>query len=466
MSINQYTMSNLVSKQHVKRRRASPLSSQFRFSGEFSPAGVSPARSLSLNSPRLIKLKETRSKPAFRPEGILNQVKSNKKLIEGIRQRPCKKGRPPSPGFMRKSSLPGKAAGTLRGEGAARASPPAGASSGTPALRAAGKGPRGLLRITASLLPLLGFTLLLFAAVAALTWEKDALSSWFSRAPRSVAPEAVGGGAYNLALYAGLAPLEAGSPAADEEIPLDLAESLSWKEYTVKKGDSVSGIAAKHGLSMDAVIASNGIGNARRIREGDLLRIPNMDGIPYTVKKGDSFSRISKNLGAPLEAILDANNIQSDIVTPGTVLFIPGARMKKEDLKLALGELFIYPLAHFRLTSPFGWRNDPISGVRRHHAAVDLAAPTGTPVKSAMDGKVSSIGYNSVYGNFIILSHDGGYQTLYAHLSAVMVAKGGRVVQGAKIGEVGSTGYSTGSHLHFGVYKNGRAVNPMELLTP
>jgi murein DD-endopeptidase MepM/ murein hydrolase activator NlpD len=328
------------------------------------------------------------------------------------------------------------------------------------------QGRRGLLRITASLLPLLGFTLLLFAAVAALTWERDGLSPRFSGGALSVAPEADGGGAYNLALYAGIAPAGTETPGADEEIPLDLAESLSWKEYIVKKGDSVSGIAAEHALSMDAIIASNGIGNVRRLREGDRLRIPNMDGIPYTVRKGDSFSRISQNLGVPLKAILDANNIQSDIVSPGPVLFIPGARMKKEDLKLALGELFIYPLSHFRLSSPFGWRNDPISGVRRHHAAVDMAAPTGAPVKSAMDGKVASIGYNSVYGNFIILSHDGGYQTLYAHLSAVTVAKGSRVIQGAKIGEVGNTGYSTGSHLHFAVYKNGRAVNPMELLTP
>jgi murein DD-endopeptidase MepM/ murein hydrolase activator NlpD len=171
-------------------------------------------------------------------------------------------------------------------------------------------------------------------------------------------------------------------------------------------------------------------------------------------------------MGVPLEAVLDANRIQSDIVTPGTVLFIPGARMKKEELKRALGELFIYPLSHFRLTSPFGWRKDPISGVRRHHGAIDLAAPAGTPVKSAMDGKVASLGYNSVYGNFIILSHDGGYQTLYAHLSAVTVTKGSRAAQGTKIGEVGNTGYSTGAHLHFGVYKNGRAVNPLDFLTP
>jgi murein DD-endopeptidase MepM/ murein hydrolase activator NlpD len=138
--------------------------------------------------------------------------------------------------------------------------------------------------------------------------------------------------------------------------------------------------------------------------------------------------------------------------------------MRSEDLRLALGELFIYPLKGARLTSPFGWRNDPISGVRRHHAAIDLAAPMGTTVKAAMDGKVSSVGFNSTYGKYIILSHGSEYQTMYAHLNEVSVKQGGRVTQGIKIGEVGSTGYSTGPHLHFAVYKNGRAVNPLDYL--
>jgi murein DD-endopeptidase MepM/ murein hydrolase activator NlpD len=233
----------------------------------------------------------------------------------------------------------------------------------------------------------------------------------------------------------------------------------------VKKGDSVSKIAAAHSLSLDAVIASNNISNARRLREGETLRIPNMDGIPYIVKKGDSLSGISRSLGVPMEAILDANDLQKDIITAGQLIFVPGARMRSEDLKLALGELFIYPLRGARLTSPFGWRNDPISGVRRHHAAIDLAAPTGTTVKAAMDGKVSSAGFNSTYGKYIILSHGNEYQTMYAHLNQVSVKQGDRVTQGAKIGEVGSTGYSTGPHLHFAVYKNGRPVNPLDFLS-
>jgi murein DD-endopeptidase MepM/ murein hydrolase activator NlpD len=265
----------------------------------------------------------------------------------------------------------------------------------------------------------------------------------------------------HLISYTGLAPKAV--PNTEDKIPLDLLESFAWESYKIKPGDSISKIAAAHAISMDAIIASNGITNARRLRAGEIIRIPNMDGIPYTVKKGDTLSGISGALGVPLEAILDANDIQYDAITPNTVIFIPGAKMKTEELKLALGELFIYPIRG-RLTSPYGWRNDPISGVRRYHAALDLAAPTGTPIKASMDGRVVTLGFNSVYGRYIILSHGNGFQTLYAHMNATSVRQGAYVQQGVKIGEVGSTGYSTGPHLHFAVFKNGKAVNPLEFL--
>jgi murein DD-endopeptidase MepM/ murein hydrolase activator NlpD len=267
----------------------------------------------------------------------------------------------------------------------------------------------------------------------------------------------------HLISYAGLSPELV--PDRDDKIPLDLLESFNWESYTVKRGDSISKIAAARSVSMDAIIASNGITNARRLRVGEVIRIPNMDGIPYTVKKGDTLLKISAAQGVPLEAILDANDLQSDSISPGTVIFIPGAKMKAEDLKRALGELFIYPLRG-RLTSPYGWRHDPINGARRFHAALDLAAPAGTPIKAALEGRVVTLGFNSVYGKYIILNHGNGFQTLYAHMNATSAAQGAYVQQGAKIGEVGSTGYSTGPHLHFAIFKNGKAVNPLELLSP
>jgi murein DD-endopeptidase MepM/ murein hydrolase activator NlpD len=301
---------------------------------------------------------------------------------------------------------------------------------------------------------------------ALLDWESPSLIFLFQRLgflePGLVEPLEDGQSEQNLASYVNVALSSSGE---EEEIPLDLMETFGWGTYTVRRGDTVSGIAMEHHLSMDAIIASNGIANVKRLREGETLRVPNMDGIPYTVKRGDSISKISAAMGVPQEAILDANDIQNDAISQGTVLFIPGARMKREELKMAMGDgdLFTYPIRG-RLTSPFGWRNDPISGVRRHHSAIDLAAATGVPVKAAQDGKVAVVGFDATYGRFVILEHSGGYQTMYAHMSMVSAKQGGFVTQGAKIGEVGSTGYSTGPHLHFALYKNGRAVNPLEFL--
>ncbi|MDR1318777.1 MAG: M23 family metallopeptidase [Treponema sp.] len=298
----------------------------------------------------------------------------------------------------------------------------------------------------------------LLVSLLVLNWE----GLGFSLSSQSYLPEPGPDeeGRRNLASYAGIPLTE--TPAA-AEIPLDLMETFTWTSYTVKRGDSVSKIAADNAISMDAIIASNNIRNARRLREGEVLRIPNMDGIPYTIKKDDSLSKISKSMGVPPEAILDANDLRSDTLILGQQIFIPGAKMRRDDLRLALGELLIYPIRG-RLTSPFGWRSDPISGVRRYHAAIDLAASLGTTVKAAMDGRVSTLGNNATYGKFIILSHDGGYQTMYAHLSLISVKEGDRVIQEGKIGEVGNTGYSTGPHLHFAVYKNGKPVNPLDFL--
>ncbi|AEF83917.1 LysM domain/M23/M37 peptidase domain protein [Treponema primitia ZAS-2] len=268
----------------------------------------------------------------------------------------------------------------------------------------------------------------------------------------------------NLASYAGISPAITMTEDGLDFIPLDLMENFQWESYRIQNGDTISKIAADRNISMDAIIASNGISNVRRLREGETIRIPNMDGIPYTVKRGDSLSKISIVQGVPLEAILDANDIQSDTISAGMVLFIPGAKMRTEELKQALGELFIYPVRG-RLSSPFGWRNDPITGVRKHHAAVDLAAGLGTTVKAAMDGRVATVGRNSNLGKYIILSHGNGLQTLYAHLNTTSVAQGSYVSQGSKIGEVGTTGYSTGPHLHFAIYKNSKAVNPLDFIS-
>jgi murein DD-endopeptidase MepM/ murein hydrolase activator NlpD len=435
MSINQYTMNSLLLNQKVKRRK--PRRPEIRNA----PAWDSSQRNPYRKDPQ----------KAFRPKGIISLFKKNVRVIDEVRQNPARVHHQRQENF--RSAYRYSARENVREE-----------------TDNSDFGRKRSGSFTVPLIPVMAL-LLLALGIVSILYNQGALG-WIKR-------DAVGsvkdsGSQYNLAIYAGVNPDDAQSALpfgnvsmqdAGETIPLDMTETFAWQNYKVKKGDSVSKIAAAFSVSMDAIIASNGITNARALREGETLRIPNMDGIPYVVKNGDSLSKISKSMGVPLEAILDANDIQSDIINTGMTLFIPGARMNKDDLALALGDLFIYPLKGARLSSPFGWRNDPISGERRHHAAIDLSAPQGTVVWAAMDGKVSALGYNATYGNFIILSHSGGYQTMYAHLHSISVKKGATVSQGTQIGTVGNTGYSTGPHLHFAVYKNSTAVNPLDYLS-
>jgi len=137
--------------------------------------------------------------------------------------------------------------------------------------------------------------------------------------------------------------------------------------------------------------------------------------------------------------------------------------MKPLELKKVLGELFIFPTLG-RITSGFGPRNDPFTGVRRFHNGIDIAGPMGAPVNAAMAGKVVKIDFHPTYGRYVILSHPSGYQTWYAHLNKAETTQGATVAQGEMIGRMGNTGYSTGTHLHFSVFKNGSPVDPMTFL--
>lgn len=119
------------------------------------------------------------------------------------------------------------------------------------------------------------------------------------------------------------------------------------------------------------------------------------------------------------------------------------------------------PLEDARMSSNFGMRNHPVLGGRRSHQGIDLAAPTGTPVYATADGIVSRADWFSSYGLYISIEHGGEMQTRYAHLSRLAVADGERVRKGQIIGYVGSTGRSTGPHLHYEVRIAGSAVNPV-----
>lgn len=243
-------------------------------------------------------------------------------------------------------------------------------------------------------------------------------------------------------------------------------QPVKFQTYTVKSGDTILEIARSFGLSnISTLIAVNDIANVRQLRSGQKIRIPSIDGLVYTVQSGDSLNSLSVKYHVALEDLLDVNDLDSQILPVGMSLFIPGAKLSSDTLRNAMGELFVYPLTgKWRFTSMFGPRADPFTGVKSFHTGVDMAMPTGTPVRAAMSGKVATVGYTNIYGNYVIINHGNGYQTLYAHLSKTLVKTGVRVDQSTKIGLVGSTGYSTGPHLHFTVYKNGKLIDPMTVL--
>ncbi len=128
--------------------------------------------------------------------------------------------------------------------------------------------------------------------------------------------------------------------------------------------------------------------------------------------------------------------------------------------------MFTWPAPNYtRISDDYGYRMHPILGVQQFHNGVDMAAPSGSPILAAYDGEVVAASYSSSMGNYIMINHGDSLYSIYMHASALYVSKGDVVSKGQKIAAVGSTGRSTGPHLHFGVRLNGEYVSPWTYLT-
>ena len=146
--------------------------------------------------------------------------------------------------------------------------------------------------------------------------------------------------------------------------------------------------------------------------------------------------------------------------------------MAEEKAKLAAeqgrrydGGIFTWPAPSYtRISDDYGTRIHPILGVQQFHNGIDMAAPGGSPILAAYDGTVVAAAYSNSMGNYIMIDHGDSLYTIYMHASALYVSKGQEVSKGQKIAAVGSTGRSTGNHLHFSVRKNGSYVSPWSYL--
>ena len=244
--------------------------------------------------------------------------------------------------------------------------------------------------------------------------------------------------------------------------------SITYQTYRVQSGDMISVIADKYDVTQDTIISVNNIKQSRLIQPGQYLKIPSMPGIIYTVKKdGETLTSIAEEYDIKAEKCALVNNLSlEDTLDSGTSLFLPEAELDWTTRQEINGDLFKKPLhCRYWLSSPYGWRDSPFDPSRRtFHSGIDMAANMGNNVYPAMDGVVIEAGYNTVYGNYVIIKHHSGYITLYGHLSEITCRKGNFVYTNTIIGKVGSTGMSTGPHLHFTVYKNGKTVNPLSLM--
>jgi murein DD-endopeptidase MepM/ murein hydrolase activator NlpD len=258
-------------------------------------------------------------------------------------------------------------------------------------------------------------------------------------------------------------------PASLETVPLE-SEVFSKKRlllydtYVVQSGDNISTLAIIFGLNQDTIISINKITNTRLLQINKILKIPNQDGILHTVSGTDTLVSIAEKYKADTEAIQIVNELFTDNITAGKDLFIPGAKLDWVSLQEINGDLFIWPVSGI-ITSPYGYRRSPFNeSLREFHSGIDIRGGMGTPIKAAMSGRVSRIGNDNTLGNYVIISHHSGYGTLYGHMSVIRVKTGAYVSMGERIGDVGSTGLSTGPHLHFVVYKDGVTVNPRSLM--
>jgi len=242
--------------------------------------------------------------------------------------------------------------------------------------------------------------------------------------------------------------------------------------YTVKKEDSLLKIAARCSIPYDSIVTLNRIESVETEITGKTLILPT---VPAVYLPDIPISSIEK-LNAALFEKYRTEPIKLNVYSRAGLNSTYTAENKREVLcfpnevfdgtvrAFFFKPFYRFPLKDGILTSDFGERASPFTGKKSYHPGIDLAAPAGSPVMACASGKIKSISYSNMYGNHIIISHTDGRESLYGHLSKVYVSLNESIKSGTIIGAVGSTGMSTGPHLHFEIREHGIPKNPVKYI--
>lgn len=251
-----------------------------------------------------------------------------------------------------------------------------------------------------------------------------------------------------------------------------------YTKYIVKNGDTLWSIARDFGITTDSIKWSNGIADENMVKPGQTLNIPSVTGIVHRVAAGETIEGIASKYKTSTNLIISQNDLYGENITVGMEIIVPDGVIeapppppapKVQTPKVAAANSgggrygsssAIGRTGSFRfptIVGPMGYYNG------YHWWAIDVPNSIGTPIYAADSGRIAEAkyGYNGGYGNTILIDHGDGFQTRYAHMSTLLIL-GGYVQKGQVIGYMGSTGRSTGSHLHFEISINGAKQNPMK----